>query len=301
MDHEEEKQNEVGRLLKLKTEDLGSKYECFRFVDPKTEEKILWSMKKDGQLSPLIVQMEADTYQVLDGFKRLRACRQMAYETLEVRVIGAGGGVGKAAMVRQNLERKGLCPLEEGLIVRAMHRQDGLEQLEIAGLVNRHKSWVCRRIALVDRLGEEVTEHMRLGLISASVGRELSKLPRGNQAAVMAQVEGLGLSSRETEKLVSILKSMSSFDGVDVKGEAEKILLMRTEKKEEKGRGQGMPGIKSLLWGMKNRCQGVIDFLEENKTWVASDATGMGLRAKEAAESAQLAVEQLRQREVVDG
>ena len=45
------------------------------------------------------------------------------------------------------------------------------------------KAWVSRRISLIERLCEEVIEHIRLGLCSASIGRELARLPRGNQEA----------------------------------------------------------------------------------------------------------------------
>ena len=40
-------------------------------------------------------------------------------------------------------------------IVQALVREDGLSQVEAAVLLNKHKSWVCRRLALLERLGAE--------------------------------------------------------------------------------------------------------------------------------------------------
>jgi len=67
------------------------------------------------------------------------------------------------------------------MILQSLHRDDGLSQIEIATLLGRDKSWVSRRISLIERLADEVRRHLELGLISASVGRELARLPRGNQ------------------------------------------------------------------------------------------------------------------------
>ena len=39
--------------------------------------------------------------------------------------------------------------------MQALVREDGLSQVEAAELLGRHKSWVCRRLALLERLGDE--------------------------------------------------------------------------------------------------------------------------------------------------
>ena len=46
---------------------------------------------------------------------------------------------------------------------------------------------------------------MRLGLISATVARELVRLPRGNQDAVAQVVARRGLTTRQTSRLVDTL------------------------------------------------------------------------------------------------
>ncbi len=78
-------------------------------------------------------------------------------------------------------------------------------QLEIATLVGRNKSWVSRRLSLIERLSEELQDEIRLGLLSVNVGRELAKLPRGNQMAAAEAVLKHRLSIREVEKLITHL------------------------------------------------------------------------------------------------
>jgi hypothetical protein len=86
-----------------------------------------------------------------------------------------------------------------------LHREDGLEQQEIALLCGRHKSWVCRRIALIERFSEQMREQLRLGLVSISTAREMLRLPRGNQEAVLTAVCRHHLSTRQSSLLVDAL------------------------------------------------------------------------------------------------
>ena len=76
--------------------------------------------------------------------------------------------------------------LEEAWIVQALVREDGLSQVEAAVLLNKHKSWVCRRLALLERLGAEAQADLRLGLLSPGLARQLTRLPVGNQAAILS-------------------------------------------------------------------------------------------------------------------
>lgn len=55
------------------------------------------------------------------------------------------------------------------------------------------KSWVNRRLLLAEALSEELQADLRRGLVDATTGRELARLPRGNQREVAAVVQRRGL------------------------------------------------------------------------------------------------------------
>ena len=97
--------------------------------------------------------------------------------------------------------------MEEALVVHSLCHDDGLSQVEIAGLLGRHKSWVSRRVALIARLSEEVQERIRLGLLPASLGAELARLQRCNQLQVLESIKTHHLTWRETRKVVSAMLS----------------------------------------------------------------------------------------------
>ena len=95
--------------------------------------------------------------------------------------------------------------LEEAWIVQALVREDGLSQLQVAELLQRHKSWVCRRLALLERLSEECREDLRLGLLSPTMARQLTRLPAGNQMEVVAAARREHLTAAEMHGVVDLI------------------------------------------------------------------------------------------------
>jgi len=144
---------------------------------------------------------------VVDGFKRLAAARLLLprWATLSVRVLAVDERGAKAAIYALNRVSRSTHELEEAWIVHALVREDGLSQVEAAGLLGRHKSWVCRRLALLERLSPEAKEDLRLGLLSVSVARQVVRLPAGNQAEVLHVTRREALNAAEVRGVVDLL------------------------------------------------------------------------------------------------
>jgi ParB/RepB/Spo0J family partition protein len=190
----------------IETLDIG--WERFRLVRPREYATMRDSIKQYGQISPATVgraMAVPQCYELIDGFKRYRACMELGIATMKIQVLGGSIHALKAAIVNLNRGQGTLHAFEEALVVRSLHRDDLLTQQQIATLLGRHKSWACRRIALSERLCEEAIEHIRLGLIGFATSRELWRLPRGNQPEALACILKHRLNSRETAQLVSRL------------------------------------------------------------------------------------------------
>src|SRR5258708_18858700 len=154
------------RLLELAQ--LGDRYRGYRFTDPDAETAMAGSLRRYGQLSPLVVCLRAETHEVLDGFKRLAAARALGLKTLGARLLEADERMAKAAIYGLNDTGRRPQEWEEAWIVHALVREDGMTQVEVADLLGRHKSWVCRRLALVEKLAGEARQDLRLGLLSGT-------------------------------------------------------------------------------------------------------------------------------------
>ena len=77
-----------------------------------------------------------------------------------------------------------------------------MTQVEAAQLLGRHKSWVCRRLALLEKLSVAVTEDLRLGLVGPSLARQL--------AAIHSLAQFIGLRSPEHLSWCSDLRTIQS-------------------------------------------------------------------------------------------
>ncbi len=192
--------------LHLPIREIGQRLSDLRIIDPRAEAAMERSMRQFGQMTPAVVaHLENDGYELVDGFKRYRAAIRLEYGRFRVSVFPGGVRAAKAAMIRLNVKARSISEFEKALVIRSLHRQDGLTQARIAKILDRHPSWVCRKLSLAERLCGEVTENLRLGLINMTAGRELAKLPRGNQAKAMKTVIDHNLTSDETARLVAVL------------------------------------------------------------------------------------------------
>jgi ParB/RepB/Spo0J family partition protein len=230
--------------------ELGQRFAALRIVNPSAELRMRRSLETYGQLSPVVVsRLEPEgAYELLDGFKRFRAARELGLERLTARVLDLGARAAKAAILQLNWVAKSVHHLEEALVLFSLVREDALTQTEVAVLLGRHKSWVCRRIGLVERLCEEVKESLRLGLTSVTVARELGRLPRGNQELAWACVHKHGLTWRETRQVVSALLHRPRWDWDGILKNPWELLPARIAPKADlaarsKGLGETLLGL----------------------------------------------------------
>jgi ParB/RepB/Spo0J family partition protein len=218
-------------FLEVSLSQIDTSYGQLRLIYPQADASMVESVRQYGQLSAVVVgrgQGDRDRYELVDGFKRFRACQQLGIKSLKARVLDAGVHVLKAAMVCLNWKARSIADLEEAMVVHSLGHEDGLSQVEIAALLGRHKSWVCRRMSLVERLSDEVLSQIKLGLVKSSIGRELARLPRGNQTAALSTILKYRLTCRETARLVCLLLEHPRWDHESILRFPEQILTDRT-------------------------------------------------------------------------
>jgi ParB-like chromosome segregation protein Spo0J len=192
---------------------IGERFASLRIVEPQAERMMLHSMQKYGQLTPVVTcRIVPGEHELLDGFKRLRAGRQLRFSELMVRPLDVSLRACKAVMLQLNRVGRPISAMEEALVVHSLCHEDGLSQVEIGVLIGRHKSWVCRRLSLIERLSDEAQENIRLGLLPASLGVELAKLQRCNQDSLLESIRKHRLTWRETRKVATALENSPSWE-----------------------------------------------------------------------------------------
>jgi ParB/RepB/Spo0J family partition protein len=160
------------------------------------------SLQRSGQLNPVVVRQTENGYQLLDGFKRYYSARQLGWELLDARILEVTLAQGKAIMLSYNRSSRSLLDYDEALVVYSLKRDHQLDQVAISGLTGYSRSWVCRRLAMIEKLDPQLQDALRMGQITNSQARSLVKLPRGNQQDVMRCIIHHHLTSRDSSVLV---------------------------------------------------------------------------------------------------
>lgn len=193
-----------GEMLELSQ--LGTSYGRVRCLLPRQIEQMKASLTAHGQLTALVVVKRQDRLELLDGFKRHRAAEQMGWTMLRVASMDIDEHGQWAAMLVLNRATHSMSVLEEALVLREMVAS-GMTQAEIGQLLSRHKSWVSRRIGLIERLHPELMEQIRAGILPPGAARRLLALPAGNQIELAAVVMREELGSQDTELLVRLWRT----------------------------------------------------------------------------------------------
>jgi ParB-like chromosome segregation protein Spo0J len=182
---------------------IGTTLGSARCRQPARIERMKQSLARHGQMTPLVTTARPEGVELVDGFKRLAAAEALGWPSMSI-VVRPLDAMGQwAAMLLLNGGPVSMTTLEEALVLREMVKT-GLQQTEVAELCARHKTWVSRRVGLVDRLHPELVEAMKLGLLHPGSARRLLSLPPGNQLEVSAAAQSAGLGPRDTELLVGL-------------------------------------------------------------------------------------------------
>jgi ParB/RepB/Spo0J family partition protein len=199
------------RQVELSVEHLATDYGGIRAADPQAEEKLLASIARQGLSVPILVAGE-DTgqYQVLDGFRRLRALSQLGIPSVKA-LLWPGTVVDGLLFTRRQQTGSRAGPLEEGFLIEALVEHQGLTLDKIATGLCRTKSWVHRRLSLVRCLPAEVRERVLKGELTGYVATKYAvPLARANDGALVAgycdSVIAHGLSTRQAGVVYEYLK-----------------------------------------------------------------------------------------------
>jgi ParB/RepB/Spo0J family partition protein len=257
----------AGDVRFLTLAQLGQRYRRYRLPDSEAEAAMAGSFQRYGQLTPVVVCLREETHELLDGFKRLAAARALGLKTLSTRILEADERAAKAAIHGLNQTGRRPQEWEEAWIVHALVREDGMTQVEVAELLGRHKSWVCRRLALVEKLTNEAREDLRLGLLSTTAARALVRLPAGNQVDVLATLHRDELTAAELEGVVDLVLAARS------QSQEAYILAQPRPALQQAQQQEGWawdPRLSQAGNRVARRLTGVLDGLGRMETWLHS-------------------------------
>lgn len=187
-------------------DEIGTGMSRARCRQPARIERMKQSLIAYGQMNPLIAAERKTGIELVDGFQRLWAAKALGWTSLKVTTRSFDERGQWAAMLLLNRAPHSMMVLEEALVLLELTKT-GMSQSELSSLLGRDKSWVSRRIALVEKLHPELIASMKIGLLHPGVARRLLALPPSNQLELAAASQSSKLGAKETETLVSLWKA----------------------------------------------------------------------------------------------
>jgi ParB/RepB/Spo0J family partition protein len=192
------------------------------------------SMRLHGQLQPVVARVYEAGYQIIDGFKRLYAAEDLMMETLQCRLLDIDLTQAKVLLLSYNRPHQSMEAWEEAMVLQDLQKTHSLNQSSLARMTGYSRSWVSRRLALIDKIDEGISSDIMMGVLTSSHARALTKLPRGNQGEVARIIASYRLSSRQSDTMVeAFLKAKDEKQQRYILTHPEKILRNNQSDPEE--------------------------------------------------------------------
>jgi len=235
--------------VELEFHQLDLRYEALRRRAPDRERRLLASLAQAGQQVPIVVvQGEGGAWVVVDGYKRVRALKRLKTDTVCAMTWGLAEA--EALMLERMMRSAGADDaFEQGWLLRELHGRFGLAQEELGRRFDKSKSWVSRRLSLVNELPEAIQERVRRGeLAPYAATKYLVPLARANRTACVKLVAALGKTMPTSRQLGALY---GAWLGGNRKSRelllAEPWLFLRAqEEAQRKDAGETPPGEQLL-------------------------------------------------------
>lgn len=114
--------SDEARVIELA--ELGETLAALRLCEADALAAMQRSLARHGQLTPLVTDREGNRLEIVDGFKRLLAARAQGWTGLLAQVAELAS-VEAEVQLGELHERRPLAELEQGWLVRSLHREDG--------------------------------------------------------------------------------------------------------------------------------------------------------------------------------
>lgn len=158
------------------------------------------SIREHGVLQPVIVRRHGDSFQLVAGERRLRACQQLALATIPAIVREADDAQMLELALVENIQRADLSPME---LARAYHgyiERLSLTQEQAAARLGKSRSAVANTLRLLD-LPPDLQDLVSRGTLTMGHARALLAIADpGLQRALAQRIIAEGWSVREAEQ-----------------------------------------------------------------------------------------------------
>ena len=166
------------------------------------------SIQAYGQITPALAIPKQERYILIDGYKRLAALKACGRDCITLELTDSEEHDSLFTLLAQNNVRK-LEAIEQAALIQELHVRFSSSFSDIATRLGRSKSWVKRRLDLIESLPDEVHQAVMTGKISSwAASRILVPLARANEQDCLDQTRKIILDQLSTRELHQLYKQI---------------------------------------------------------------------------------------------
>lgn len=196
--------DDTGRVMDISIDEISpNPWQPRRDFDEESLNALASSIRENGLIQPVVVRKKKDgTYELAAGERRWRAAKMAGLTVIPaISKEYDDRSMAEMALV-ENLQRKDLNPVDEGMAYRKLMDEYGLTQENISKKVGKSRPYVANMVRLLD-LPEEVKDFLSKGQLTAGQARPLLGLESDAEKVQLARrIVKEGLSTRKVEDII---------------------------------------------------------------------------------------------------
>lgn len=167
-------------------------------IDSERLAELAASLSAQGQLQPILVRPDGDTFVIIAGHRRFLAARSLGWETIEAKILPAGVKDEQILSLVENLHREDLTPVEEARVVYNLVMDQNLDVDLVASRFAKSRTWIDGRLELLEYPPDLLTA-IHAGTIGLGSARELARVKNdGYRQWLLEQATTNGATARTT-------------------------------------------------------------------------------------------------------
>ena len=205
-----EEESSGGSLYLLIDEIRPNRQQPRKYFDDKKFEELERSIRENGVLQPVIVQIGENGYELVVGERRWRASKKAGLKKIPAIIREVTDTESLEIALVENLNRQDLNPIEEADGFARLANEFGLTQEQIAKRMGKSRETVANTLRLLKlprRVKEDlVARRLAMGHARALLGLNLDK----DIEALRQEIVGRDLNVRQTEARVNQMRRNAS-------------------------------------------------------------------------------------------
>ena len=155
---------------------VPGKYQPREIFEEEAIKELAVSIKAHGILNPLLVRKTSSNYEIIAGERRYRAAKLLNLQELPVIVKDISDDEMAELALIENIQRKGLNPIEEAKSYKEILSLKNITQDELSKKIGKSQAFISNRMRLLN-LSEKVIDALLNNKISEKHARTMLRVP----------------------------------------------------------------------------------------------------------------------------